>query len=84
MNKEKNIILKTDKKNEGVKVDIDYYFNVIIIRTSINEKYQYYKKYLGNPDDIKYSNDNKATEVSWIRPLSELNIKFILKKSKKK
>lgn len=78
------IIFKNDNKNFGVKVDVDYYLNVIIIRTSMNEKYQYYKTFLGAPDDIKYDNDNKATEVSWIRPLSELDIKFILKNSKKK
>lgn len=77
------IIFKNDKKNEGVKIDVDYYFNVIIIRTSMNEKYQYYKTFLGNPDDIKYDNDNKATEVAWIRPLSEIGLKFVRKSRKK-
>lgn len=83
MNKDMNIVLKTDKKNKGIKVNIDYYFNVIIIRTSMNERYQYYKKYLGSPDDIKYNNNNEIIEVGWIRPLSELDIKFVTKNIKK-
>lgn len=77
------IIFKNDKKNEGVKVDVDYYFNVIVIRTSMNEKYQYYKTFLGAPDDIRYNSNNEVTEVAWIRPLSEIGLKFVRKSRKK-
>lgn len=77
--KEKDLVLKTNKKNKSVEVVVDYHFNVITIRTSINEKYKYYKKFLGRPDDILYNDNDEPSKVIWIKPLSEIDMKFIRK-----